>query len=45
MVKQKQKDSCIVSILKSCDIYQKMPKDLVEPSTSGATLTIIVIIV
>lgn len=45
MRKIEKEDSALESFLKACDIYRKLPKDLVESSTSGATISLVTIII
>jgi len=42
-MKKQNEDSIIESFLKSWDIYRKLPKELVQSTTSGATISIITI--
>lgn len=40
-----KEENSVEGFLKKCDIYRKLPKDTVEASTSGATISLITVIV
>lgn len=40
----KQEEGSFSKFLKTCDIYRKLPSDLVESSTSGATISILTLV-